>query len=471
MMAQFGTIFRGLSLCAVLLSGCSLAPAYVRPAPATAATFPGSSGPAAGSIARIGWRAFFSDPQLRSLIEQALDSNRDLRIAAGRVEAARAAYRMQSAPLYPNINALGLGARVGLPADLSLTGGPQTANVYLGALSATWETDFWGRVRNLRRSALENALAGEDGRRAVATGLIRQVADSYLLDRAYAERIVLAQQTIANRGELLRIARRRYEVGSSSRLDMTQAQTLLGQAQTELQALDLAREQNENALVLLVGRPTSIGAPSSTLAGADFLKDLPAGLPSELLVNRPDIVAAEHQLRAAHADIGAARAAYFPDISLTGAYGTASGQLDHLFAPGTGIWSFAPTISLPIFDGGRLGGNLAGAKAERDIALASYERAIQSAFRDVADALAARRWLDAQIQTTEQTLQALTERARLANLTYVNGRSTYLEVLEAQRDLFAAQQALVQLRYAYLASGVDLYAAVGGGFPDGSQLD
>jgi outer membrane protein, multidrug efflux system len=470
-MAHIGTISRSLSLCAVLLSGCSMAPAYVRPPPPTAAAYPDANAPAGPSIARIGWRAFFADPQLQALIQAALDDNRDLRVAAGRVEAARAAYRVQAAQLFPSLSAIGLGSRTGLPADLSLTGAGQTTNLFAGALSASWETDVWGRLRDLRQSARESYLASEEARRAVVVGLIRQVADAYLLDREYAERIDLARQTIANREESLRIARRRYEVGSSSKLAMTQAQTLLGQAQTALQALEQARAQNRDALELLIGRPTLVPPSPTRLAEADFGRDLPTGLPSALLADRPDVRAAEHRLRAAHADIGAARAAYFPDISLTAAGGTASSQLDSLFKTGTGLWSFAPQVTAPIFDGGRLAGNLAGAKAERDIALAAYEQSIQSAFRDVSDALAARRWLGEQIRTTEQTLQALTERARLADLSYANGRAAYLEVLEAQRDLFSAQQGLVQLRRAYLASEVDLYAALGGGPSDGSRLN
>ncbi|MDR3510752.1 MAG: efflux transporter outer membrane subunit [Caulobacteraceae bacterium] len=461
--------FRSLSLCAVLLSGCTMAPAYVRPDAPISASYPGAPEPAGDSIARVGWRSFFADPQLQALIQAALDNNRDLRVAAGRVEAGQASYKIQGAPLLPSLSALGLGLRTGLPSDLSLTGSPTTANFFAGGLSASWELDVWGRLRSQRQSARESYLASEEARRAVVVGLIRQVADRYLLEQEYAERIALADQTIVNRQEALRIARRRYEVGSSSKLPMTQAQTLLGQAQAALQALEQARAQNQDALVLLVGRPTEIPRSPTRLADADFARSLPTGLPSALLVNRPDIMAAEHQLRAAHADIGAARAAYFPDISLMAAGGTASGQLDRLFRAGSGVWSFAPLVTAPIFEGGKLAGNLASAKAERDIALATYEQSIQSAFRDVADALAARRWLGEQVQTTQQTLDALGERARLADLSYANGRATYLEVLEAQRDLFTAQQTLVQLRRAYLASEVDLYAALGGGLSDGSR--
>ncbi len=441
--------------------------AYVRPALPTPDRYPDATGAVAAASAAIGWRRVFTAPPLRTLIEDALANNRDLRIAAGRVEAAQANARAQTAQRFPSLSALGLGARSGLPAGLSLTGRPTTSSLYLGALSASWETDFWGRLRSLSQSARESYLASEDARRAVASGLIREVAAGYLRELEYRERLELARRTIANREESLRIVRRRYEVGSGSKLPVTQAQTLLGQAQTERQALELARAQNTESLALLVGRPVKREDAPGGLALADFAAPLSAGLPSELLVNRPDVRAAEHRLRAAHADIAAARAAYFPDISLMASGGGASAQLDKLFGTGTGLWSFTPTVTVPIFNGGRLDGALAGARAERDIALAAYEQAIQSAFRDVADALAARRWLAEQIQSTEQTLEALTERARLADLSYANGRAAYLEVLEAQRDLFSAQEGLVQLRRAQLESEVDLYAALGGGLADG----
>ena len=332
-------------------------------------------------------------------------------------------------------------------------------------MSASWEIDFWGRLRNLNDAARNRYLATEEAKRAVATGLIAQVANGYLLEREYEERLALARRTIVTREDSLRIMRRRYEVGSGSKLEMTQAQLLLAQAQDALQALEQDRDVNRNALALLVGRPVEIVPGPLGLAetGPDIA--LPPGLPSDLLVNRPDIVAAEYQLRAANADIGAARAAFFPNISLTGAFGTASSDLDGLFGDGSRAWSFTPTIALPLFNAGRLSGNLDLAKARQVEAVASYEKTVQGAFRDVSDALVRRRQLALRIDTARSSLDALRERARLAGLRFDNGRSAYLEVLDAQRDLFDTEQALIQLRRAHLASGIALYAALGGGFP------
>lgn len=460
---------RGASITtAVLLAGCSFAPAYQRPVPPVSAVYPGQGVPG-NAIARIGWRDFFTDTDLQRLIEAALANNRDLRIAVGRVEEARAQYRIQGSQLYPTLDGVAGLTRSHTPADLSLIGQPVTASQYQSALSVGWEVDLWGRLRNMRASALQNFLATEEARRGVATSLIGQLVSGWLQEHEYDERITLAERTIASRGESFRIARRRYEVGSGSKLDMTQAETLLTQAQTTLQALQQARDENRNALTLLVGTPYDPGQRSLNLADTNADRPLPAGLPSELLLNRPDILEAEHQLIAAHADIGAARADFFPNITLTGDFGTASAHLDDLFTHGQRSWSFSPTVTLPIFNGGRNKANLDLAKARRNIAVANYERTIQGAFRDVADALAQRKWLAGQIATTRQTLDALDERLRLAQLRYTSGRSAYLEVLEAERDRFDTEQALVQLRRAYYASGVSLYAAVGGGFPEQTE--
>lgn len=456
-------IISGALLAASLLPGCSLAPAYVRPALPTAPTFP-DAGPAdAPSIAAIGWQTFFADPELQTLIATALANNRDLRIAIGRVDQARAAFRIEGAPLYPTLNGGGSFSRGRTPADLTATGSALTASKFQSALSAGWEIDLWGKLRNLRQAALDRYLATDEARRAVVVSLIAEVATGYLQQCALDERIALAARTITTRQESLRIARRRFEVGASAKLDMTQAQALLTQAETDVQALQQARAINHDALTLLVGEPIAAIRASRRLADLDLDRALPVGLPSALLIDRPDIRAAEYRLQASHADIGAARAAFFPNISLTGVGGTASARLGGLFAGGSAVWSFAPTVSLPIFDGGRNRATLDSARAARRIAVADYEGTIQRAFRDVADALAQRRWLAGQIATTAETLAALTERARLADLRYSSGRATYLEVLDAQRELFTTEQALVQLRGSFIASSIGLYAAVGGG--------
>jgi NodT family efflux transporter outer membrane factor (OMF) lipoprotein len=460
----FGKRHKFVCLVGVFATSCSFAPKYERPALPTPEQFSveSASGP---SIAQMDWQHFFPDAQLRDLIAQALANNRDIRIASARVAQARAAWRIQGAPLYPQLDASATQTRS--RAFYSLPGfGDQYADVkqITAQLSASWEIDFWGRLRNLNDAARNQYLASEEARRAVATDLIAQVANGYLLEREYEERLQLAERSVATRQESFRIMRRRFEVGSGSRLDMDQAQILLSQAQIIVQGLVQDQGANRNALALLVGAPVNItpGELDLTQQGKNFV--LPAGLPSELLVNRPDIVAAEYQLRAANANIGVARAAFFPNIQLTGAYGASSSALSNLFNGGTETWNFTPVINLPLFNAGRLKGNLQVAKAQRDEAVAQYERSIQSAFRDVSDALLRHQQLGQQVASTRTLLDAQRERARLAQLRFDNGRSAYLEVLDAQRDLFDAEQTLVQLRRAELGSIVALYAALGGGF-------
>jgi len=455
----------------LLVAACSFAPAHVRPPAPVPPQYPATVAPGP-SVARIGWQDFFQDPELRRLISRALENNRDIRIAAARVEQARAAWRIEGASLYPQLDGAITGQRG--RTLFNVPGGsatPVDVRDISVQLAAGWEIDFWGRLRNLRDAARWQYLASEEARRGVATQLVAQVANGYLLEREYDERAALARSSIRTREEALRILRRRYEVGSGSKLEVTQAQTLLGQAQTTLYALEQDRDINRNALALLVGEPVDIAPSDLRLVTLSPYAQLPPGLPSELLVNRPDIIAAEHQLRAANANIGAARAAFFPNIRLTGGLGLASPELGDLFSNPTTIWSFAPSLSVPIFNSGRLRANLDLSRARQVESVAQYERTIQSAFRDVADALVRRRQLALQIETTRQVVDALTERSRLAWLRFDNGRSAYLEVLEAQRDLFDTEQLLVQLRRADLASAVALYAALGGGFAPATLFD
>jgi NodT family efflux transporter outer membrane factor (OMF) lipoprotein len=454
----------GPVLLSLALSGCSFGPEYVRPGQPVPDHYSANE-PEGASIAQLGWREFFHDAELQVLIGQVLEHNRDIRVASARVSEARGAWRIEGAALYPEFDAVGTGTRGRSIFNLPGAGTQRVDAKQVSAqLSAHWEIDFWGRLRNLKDAARSQYLATEEARRAVATDLIAQVANGYLLERAYAERAALARRSIATREDALRIMRRRYEVGAGSKLDMTQAQTLLAQAQIALQALEQDQAINRNALTLLAGQPVTILAGSVDLVTADPVVTLPAGLPSDLLVNRPDIVAAEYRLKATNANIGAARAAFLPNISLTGAYGTASDALNRLFSAGSEAWTISPTISVPLFNAGRLKGNVDVAEARRDGAVADYERTVQAAFRDVSDALVRRRQLGLQIESTRDLLEAQRERARLAQLRFDNGRSAYLEVLDAQRDLFDAEQALVQLRRAELASIVALYSALGGGF-------
>ncbi|CAJ0786111.1 Outer membrane protein OprM [Ralstonia psammae] len=450
---------------ALALSGCiSMAPPYEAPALPVAQHYDGDDGRDGLSASATGWRAYFTDKRLQALIAQALENNRDLRTAVLRVEEARAAFGIQRAETFPHLNAQAGINRLSIPADLSPFGMPMRVSQYqVGAGVSSWEIDFWGRVRNLNDAALESYVASDAARRAVALGLIAQAADSYLVLRELDERIVLAQQTVDSRTETLRIFSRRVAVGATSRLTQTQVETLLTQAQALLTQLQQARDAQAHGLALLVGKPIDLPRVAEPLDEHRMLAELRAGLPSDLLTQRPDIAAAEHRLRAAHASIGAARAAFFPRVALTGAYGTIGPELGNLFAPGTRAWVFAPSISLPLFEGGKLRSNLDLAEARRDLAVAGYEKTVQSAFRDVSDALSARKWLAEQLGIAQAALAAQTERARLSQLRFDAGASTFLEVLDAQRDLLAAQQQLVQVRRALLSSRVGLYAALGGG--------
>ena len=420
--------------------------------------------PAQSEAARVGWRDHFTDPALQALIAQALANNRDLRSAVLRAEEARAAYAVRRSEGLPSVNAQASGQRAHVPAALSSVGRAATGDVFqLTAGLSSWELDFWGAVRNRNEAALQSYLASDATRRAATLSLIAQVADSYLALRETDERLDLARRTVVSRQESLRITTRRLEVGSTSRLNLMQVQTLLTQAQALAAQLAQARDTHAHALTLLVGAPVELAHTDAQLDAQASATPLRAGLPSDLLLNRPDILAAEHQLRANEASIAVARAAYFPRVALTSSVGLASTELNRLFTAGTQAWSFTPSISLPLFDGGARNANLQAARARRDQALAAYDMAVQSAFRDVADALSAQRWLGEQLDIAEAALAAQTERARLTQLRYDNGAAAFFDVLDAQRDLLQAQQQRVQSRRALLSNRVALYAALGGG--------
>lgn len=448
----------------LLAAGCqSMAPEYQQPAAPVAGQFPLAEDAAGESAAALGWQQYFADEHLQALIAQALEHNRDLRAAVLRVEEAQAAYGIARAGLYPQVDAIGSYNRSRTPADLSFTGRPLIAEDYLVGLGiSNWEIDFWGRIRSLKEAALQSFLASDEARRALQIALIARVADGYMALRELDERIVIARKTIDSRAESLRIFQRRYEVGATSKLDLTQVETLLAQAQSLEYQLRQARAVQYNALTLLVGSAFEL-APAANALDATALPALAAGLPSDLLLARPDIVAAEYRLKAANANIGAARAAFFPRVSLTTTYGSASSELEGLFDAGSHAWKFSPSISLPIFDAGRNRANLDLAEVRRDLAVADYEKTIQTAFREVADALAARQWLQRQVQSQQQTLDALSERSRLVKLRYDSGATSYFEVLDAERELLTAEQQLVQTRRALLSSQINLYAALGGG--------
>lgn len=454
-----------ISISTLLMAGCaSMAPPFEAPALPVAPGYSIDDAQAGVRAAEIGWRDYFTDPRQQILISLALDNNRDLRTAVLRVQEARALHSIQRAEQFPTVGAQAGLDRARVPADLNLTGRPLLGSHYQVDLGlATWEIDFWGRVRSLQDAALEDFLATEAARRSFAIGLVAQVADSDFTLRELDERLALARRTIASREESLRIVSRRVDVGSASRLTLTQVQTLLTQAQALGAQLEQARGAQLHALTLLVGAPLDLPSAHGLLDERHTLPELSPGLPSDLLIQRPDIVAAEHQLRAANANIGSARAAFFPRVALTGSLGTGSAELDGLFASGSQAWTFSPSISLPLFDAGRRRNNLSLVEARRELAVAHYEKTVQSAFRDVSDALSARRWLTEQVAIAQAALNVQVERARLSQLRYDSGAAAFLEVLDAQRDLLSAEQQVVQTRRALLSSRVSLYTALGGG--------
>lgn len=453
---------------AALLAGCSFIPTYERPAapvPATYTTAPAGAGTAQGPAATAPWQDYFADPRLRQLIEAALANNRDLRVAMLNIEQARATYQVRRADQYPG---------VGLAANASrapATGtGDLTNSFSVGLAVSAWEIDFFGRIASLKEQALAQYLATEEGRNAAQVSLVAAVANGWLTLLADEELLELSRQTLASREESVRLTQMRLDAGVASELDFRQAESLTQAARATLAQQQRQRALDENALVLLLGQALPDGIRTS-LAGAKLvdapvMAQLPAGLPSDLLTRRPDIRQAEQQLIAANANIGAARAAFFPRISLTAQAGTASGELSGLFKTGSWGFSIAPSLLLPVFDAGRNRANLAISETSRSIAVAQYEKAIQTAFREVSDALAGQATLGEQAQAQQKQAEAEATRLRLADLRYRNGVASYLDLLDAQRSLFATQQAVVQVRLAQLQNQVTLYKALGGGAPE-----
>jgi multidrug efflux system outer membrane protein len=443
----------------------SLAPKYERPAAPVAAAFPdAAASPATGeAAARIEWQRFFADARLKQLIELALANNRDLRVAILNIEQARAQYQIRRADTLPTVSAAVTGSRV--PGANDSINSTYTAGLAVSA----YELDLFGRVRNLSEVALAQFLATDEARKSTQISLIGSVANSYLSVLADDELLALTRQTLAAREESLKLIQLKYDNGVVSKLDLSQALSLVDTARVVLQQQLRQRAQDVNLLVQLVGQPLPDNlAPAATLAQTE-LSDLPAGLPSDLLAVRPDIRAAEQQLIGANANIGAARANFFPRISLTGSAGSASTELSGLFKGGSFGWTFAPSAVLPIFDYGRNSANLGSAKAGRDIAVATYERSIQIAFREVADALAGQATLTEQLRAQRAVAAAEAERFNLSDLRYRSGAASYLDLLDAQRSLFAAQQAAVQANLQRLQNQVTLYRVLGGGWTSAAR--
>ncbi|AOY92256.1 multidrug transporter [Cupriavidus sp. USMAA2-4] len=465
-----------LLLVAGVLSGCTMAPRYERPEAPVAGGYPAApEGYAAAEVksgetrraTEIGWREFFRDARLQALIAAALENNRDLRTAALRIEEARAQYQVQRADLLPTLNAQAGYTRQRYAAAQSATGQPYVAQFYqVGGAVASYELDFFGRVRSLSNAALAQYFSTEEARRAAQVSLVSEVAKAYLSERSYAEQYDLAADTLKTRQDTYELSKQRFAAGATSALDLRDNESLVAQARVSAAQLARQRAQAQNALEVLVGKPIAsiAGLPAPMrLSDERIISDIPAGLPSDLLEQRPDVRQAEQALLSANANIGAARAAFFPRITLTANAGTISPGFKSLFDAGTGAWSFAPQLVLPIFDYGRNLSNLDLANVRKNIQVANYEKTIQNAFAEVADALVARGTLEEQVAGQEQVREAEAARYELSTMRFKNGVSSELDRLDAQRQLFTAEQALVQARQLRLNNAIDLYRALGGG--------
>ncbi len=466
--------FLSLGFGALLLAGCSLEPDYVRPATSVPASWPAGAAygaqPAADTTAdAIAWRDFFTDPALRRLIGIALENNRDLRVSTLNVAAAEAQYRATRGGLFPTISGTGDGSYSQTPADLTSAGSrtaPVTSRTFSAGVGFTsFELDLFGKVRSQTHSAFEAMLSQEETRRAAQISLVGQVADAYLTLLSDRALLKLTEQTLASQQESFRLTQATTTGGTATALTLRQAQTSVETARANLAQYTRQVAQDENALALLLGQAVPTDLPAdATLSPALMMPDVPAGLSSDLLLRRPDVLAAEHTLKGANADIGAARAAFFPSISLTGSYGTAGASFSRLFQPNSGQWSFAPNITIPIFSGGSNQANLDYAKLQQRIEVANYEKAIQTAFREVADALASRGTYGDQLKAQQSLTDAYADSYRLAQLRFRSGVDNYLTVLDSQRELYSAQQSLITLQRDLLSARVTLFKVLGGGW-------
>lgn len=457
-----------LCAAALLAAGCTLAPGYTRPASPVPESWPegeaylGSSAPA-GTAADLSWREFFTDAKLRKLIETALAGNRDLKVAALNVERARAMYGIQRAEVLPTVYGSASGSKERVPGDLSRSGQATTSETYRASLGViSWEIDLFGRIRSLKDQALEEYLATEEARRGAQVSLVSAVAQAYLALAADREALDLARATLAAQQEAYTLVRKRADVGVATELDLRRAQTLVDTARGDIAVYKRQTALDENALDLLLGSPAPRDLLPANLGSVAPPRGIEAGASSDVLLGRPDILSAEHRLKGTLANIGAARAAFFPSISLTSTLGTASAELSGLFDAGSRTWLFSPSAALPILDA-RIWPAYRVSTVDREIALAQYERSIQAAFRETADTLALLGTVDEQLSAWQSLHEASSETYRLANARYDKGIDSFLSVLDAQRTLYGVRQGLVAVRLAKAAGQVRLYAVLGGG--------
>ncbi|MDR2016397.1 MAG: AdeC/AdeK/OprM family multidrug efflux complex outer membrane factor [Burkholderiales bacterium] len=462
-----------LAIAVLLLGGCTLIPKYEQPQAPVATQWPTGSAYRAQDVSAtgrqavdVGWREFFSDPHLQRLIETALENNRDLRVSALNIQSAQAMYRIRRADVLPTIAIGASETAQRVPGDLNATGQPMIARQYGVSVGlSNYELDFFGRVRSLNQQALELYFSTEEAWRSAQISLVSEVANTYLVWLADRQRLQVAQETLKSQQQSYDLIKKRYDLGVASELNLRQAQTSVEIARVDAANYTAWVARDENALSLLLGTPALpewlTASKMEDLGTAIYLT---AGeVPSAVLQQRPDVLAAEHRLKAANANIGAARAAFFPSISLTTSIGTASASLSGLFKAGSGVWSFIPQISLPIFDTGRRLANLEVSETDRAIALAQYEKAIQSAFREVSDALAQRGTIDEQLAAQKALVEATSATFSLATARYEKGVDSYLSVLDAQRAMYSANLGLVSVQLAKQMNQVALYKSLGGG--------
>ncbi len=465
------TPFFTFLMAGTLLTGCTMAPSYERPAMPVSPTWSQETlselpADAQKTISTIGWRDFFASQGLQTVIQTALDNNRDLRIAALNIEAARASYRIQQADLLPTISANGDATIQRTPDDLTAPGQDNRTDIYQANVGVTsFELDVFGRIRSLNEAALQDYLATQEARNAVQISLIAETANAYLQMLADQQILQLTQDTLKAQEETATLIEKRAEIGIASALDLAQVQTSVETARANLAIYQRRAAQSRNALFLLMGTPAnSTTLPEESLEQAALLDTLPTNLPSTVLLLRPDVRQAEHGLQRENANIGAARAAFFPRISLTGAFGFASDELGGLFSSGgASAWSFVPRITLPLFEAGRNKATLDLAEIRKNIAVVTYERTIENAFREVADELAARNTLTQQLNAQTRLVEATQAAFDISDARYKQGIDNYLAVLDAQRSLYTAEQGKIETERQRLVNLVNLYKALGGG--------
>ncbi|HEY4029191.1 MAG TPA: efflux transporter outer membrane subunit [Caulobacteraceae bacterium] len=455
-----------LALCCALLGGCTLDPAYKRPAPSVPSSFPQGPSyapPAGEAVVPTSWRAVFTDADLQAVIDQALANNRDLRVAVASIASAQAQTAVQRSALFPAVNGSAGETYQQAPNTFVPGGGTFQERLYSASIGfSSWELDLFGRTRSLTRAAYDQFLASEDNRRAVQMSLIAQVATDWFTYAADADLLRVAQETLKAQQASLDLTRARFNGGVASELDVRQAETTVEQARSDVANFTTTLAQARNALDLVVGVPVAEARLPGALPAAG-VAEVKAGLNSQVLLTRPDVLQAEHELQSANANIGAARAAFFPQIGLTGQVGQESTALQSLFDTASRTWLFSPSVTVPIFAGGRNVGNLKAAEAQRDTAVAQYEKAVQSAFRDVADALARQGTIGEQLAAQQALVNSASQALTLTNARYERGTDPYLNVLVAQRTLYTAQQSLITTNLTRLTNAVSLYRALGGG--------